>query len=163
MKLLQFAGFRGHTFILVAAGSYVDPKIELSRQMIRHHSVIRVVPVSAVPEDSDAPPDVFDAVYAEMLRLFDLQFSLIEGHRTGAVLYGSLLNEASETIETHSKRGTTICPLPAPYVSTDPLPPPPPDSEPDIGDSEWENESIVDGRGDGPLFEPNRLERAWRW
>jgi hypothetical protein len=159
MKLLQFAGFRNRPFVLVAAGGYVDPKVELSQQMVHHHSVIRVVPVSAVAEDSDPPPHVFDAVYAEMLRLFDLQFSLLEGHRAGALLYGSLLNDGSDTVETHSKRGTTICPLPATSVSTQPLPPPPRDSESDIPDSEWENESIIDR----PIFEPNRVHREWRW
>jgi hypothetical protein len=166
MKLLHFAGFRYHPFLLVVAGNYINPELELTRQMVRHNSVIRVVRISAVVEPAEAEPetDGFDGACAEMLRIVDMQFNNLEGHKKGGLIYRSILSENTETVETHSERGTTICPLPAAYVSTDPLPEPirTSDSEMDESDSDdWPPSHS--GDRNRPFFEPNRVQREWNW
>jgi hypothetical protein len=166
MKLLHFAGFRDHPFLLVVPGNYINPKLELMRQMVRQNSVIRVVRISAIIEPAEADPetDAYDGVYTEMLRIIDMQFNNLEGHKKGGLIYRSILSDNTETVETHSERGTTVCPLPAAYVSTDPLPAPVRTSDSEMDESE-SDDSLPNHSGDRdrPLFEPNTVQREWNW
>jgi hypothetical protein len=132
--------------------------------MVRYNSAIRVVRISAIIDPVEAEPDAFDGIYTEMLRIIDMQFSNLEGYKKGGLIYRSILSDNTETIETHSERGTTLCPIPAVYVSTDPLPAPirTSDSEMDESDSDDSLPSHSDDR-DRPLFEPNRGQREWNW
>jgi hypothetical protein len=106
-----------------------------------------------------------DAICNEILRITDVQFNILEGHRKGGIIYRSFLNDQSETEESESEQERTVCPPPATAVVEDPLPQLPSrsgDSEEDEFESYSSSLRSPSDEPRGPLIETDGLKNEWR-
>jgi hypothetical protein len=173
--LLNLIGFcrRGGTEIALLYNDLcVNPTLQLCQQHLKQDSTIKVArlpstfahPTSPVDDyyDFALPDDNFDALCPEILRIADVQFRIVEGHRNGGHLYRQMLMEQSEPDESESEQPPTVLRPRPDSVSKDPLPP--------LAGSESDEDELdtfdgfrhTDDR-DGSIFAPDGAQRNWCW
>jgi hypothetical protein len=169
LNLLSFCCRGDQGIKLVFEGNCVIPKLQLCHQHMTQDSIIKVIRVtcplthatSPVDDyfDTGLPEDTFDAICPELLRLTDVQFRLVEGHRNGGHLYRQMLLEQSDTEESEYEQPPTVLKPTPDAVSKDPLPP--------LIGSESDDDEMdrYDGfmTADGSIFAPDGAQRTWCW
>jgi hypothetical protein len=169
LNLLSFCCRGDQQITLVFNGVCINPRCHLYQQRIHENSTIKVVDVTeSLTSDSDSsdygfsgPP--FESICPELLRITDIQFSIVEGHKTARQIYQTMLVEQSDIDESDWEQPGTVFPGKAPDISKDPLP-------------TWDgfsgsDEDAIDrldsigqseGRGNS-LFSPHKFKREWDW
>jgi hypothetical protein len=166
LNLLSFCCRGDQQITLVSNGVCIDPRSHLSQQRIHENSTIKVVKVSDSvtigTEATDYPlsDQLFESICPELLRLTDIQFSIVEGHRSARQVYRTMLVDESDTDESDSEQPRTVFPVKPSIIPKDPLP-------------LWDglNEEAMDGfdlvgqseGGENSLFPTQRFRREWDW
>jgi hypothetical protein len=103
------------------------------------------------------------SVCGEILRIADVQFSLLEGHEKGGLIYKQFL-EVSESEDERPEPETTVFPSQLTEIPTDPLPELPRSSDYEEDDSSEMGSSMPGQRAcDGQLVDTERIVRGWKW
>jgi hypothetical protein len=133
LDLISFCCRDDQQIILVFDGTCLNPRVQLCQQRIQENSTIKVVKLSDSFSDfiarrAESSPlalgeDSFESICPELLRITDLQFSIVEGHRNGGQLFRSMLMEQSDSDESDFDQPRTVLPLQPAEIPRDPLPP----------------------------------------
>jgi hypothetical protein len=124
IALLQFATTAHSPVFLINDGHFLHPRRQLRRQKIHENSVIRVVNFEATSFNffDDEPPksrdESMDQIFAEILRITDMQYHQLESHRKAIAYYQSILADSARPEVEPSQRPSTVLP-PAPARMSD--------------------------------------------
>jgi hypothetical protein len=165
VSLLRFSCDQDQVLILLFEGNCLHPKRELLRQQIYPDCTIQVVLVSETRmfcvssddefDDQEISSESFDSICDEFLRISDVQFNLVEGHKKGGLIYQQFLGE-SDSDEPTPEPQVTVCAPPPSEISKEPLP-------------HWPGKEIPDPRvesrptGHDRLVDTGRVRREWNW
>jgi hypothetical protein len=169
LNLLSFSCRGGQDITLVFDGVCVNPRLQLCQQHLKQDSTIKVVRISSPYTRTGSPlddyydfwlgDDTFDSICPELLRLADVQFRIVEGHRNGGHFYRQMLIEQSDTEESEYEQPPTVLKPRPDSVSSDPLPP--------LVGSESDDDELdrFDGfrHADGSLFAAGGPQQTWCW
>jgi hypothetical protein len=169
LNLLRFSCRDDQGITLVFDGVCINPRVQLCQQHLKQDSTIKVVRVSSPLTRPESPADdyydfwfaddSFDAICPELLRLADIQFRIVEGHRSGGQFYRQMLMEQSEPEEAEYEQPPTVLKPRPDSVSKDPLPP--------LDGSESDDDELdrLDGfrHADGSIFAPGGARQTWCW
>jgi hypothetical protein len=133
MSLLRFCTNQStEKMALVVGGMFIQPRRELNSQRVCENTVVKVVKIGQNGvDDQEIEEEIgceetrtssIDGICNEILRIADVQFNILEGHRRGGMFYRSFLNDQSDTEESESEVEVTVCPPPLTKISEDPLP-----------------------------------------
>jgi hypothetical protein len=161
LHLLSFSYGHDQSISLISDGSFIYPNSPLTT--LKQGGIIKVVLASPNNDldDFDIPDDSLEELCAELLRIADVQFRFVEGHRTGDRFYRQLLLEESEAEESARERPVTVLGEQPDCVSKEPLPTL-------IGSGSDDELDTVDTIGqtedrDGSVFPPDNAQRNWCW
>ena len=151
INLLRFSFTPDSICMLVHDNVYVKPGNTLACQM-KENQIVKVLQVpkgsfseTDYSDSDDDDGEGFDGICSEVLRIADVQFNMIEGHRKGGVIMRNYLKEQSDTDESDSEAMTTVLGEKLTEIPSDPLPKWPVDQE------------------DFPRYRTIGIGSDWRW
>jgi hypothetical protein len=150
VNLLRFSCHEDQVVILLFEGICLHPKRELLRQQLYPDCMIQVVLVSEARTSDDEFDDQeisSESICNEILRIADVQFNLVEGHKKGGLIYQQFLGE-SDSDDPAPEPQVTVCPPPPSEISNDPLP-------------QWPGGKEIPAHD--RLVDTGRVRREWNW
>jgi hypothetical protein len=157
LNLLSFCCDQDQQVKFVHNGTSIDPARQLCEQRIPQNSTIKILHLCT---EIDDPVETFRS---EVLRLSDVQFNLVEGHRNGGQFYRSILGDLFDGDGIALEQPRTVVPQRATAVADHPLPPLLRSSD---SEDEWADRPDSVRQADereNSLFHPDGFEREWDW